>query len=1228
MASGGVLIYMSTRSPGSGGSSIFAGQEAAFTSADTDLVLGALPFPSSSTTYRKGRLNGDVTTSQSADLSKGFGFLAASIDGDFSIHDADGLIAADIENGYADPIGWDVWIGYIPAGGAFFDVVHLVQLKVVDAVVSEGAIRFALKSPAYIGNQPLYGVRTTSVLSTGPDDPASPTDPTYLASSVGSQFAGVGFGSREVSLKAAPAVSVNKLAYYQISSLATGDIATSGSMADVVATTASAVFNSRNGQDAPDAHLSYKNFGNESLVVFECKDRAETVRLYEEIRDFAEAGYSIVVSDGQWFLDISALDTVANLFGTIPGSGVFQVNKRIGAWERNSVGPGYPYGTGVVFTIDVPASNPFPSGYIDSYWPPNGIDAGSCSIFAVPSSIAVASQQAVVAGFARNGKTVPPSGVTTFSDQFTTFTPNCASADSFLSIAPVAASLLFDPNQSGNYLGGIKEGNDNFFVTLAGAGDLADISMDPLSPWTGGAAPVTFSGSVTGAATSPGINVRLSITPSLLIADGDIFCVESTWKATFTADAGGSTRDVTVVAGGPFKRMPSPLAGPVIAMPGGYVYTIEATANPAPANPNWQAAYNSIAEMAASPTPIAAADGALPKIHSVSMDVMECFIFAYSRLNFSSIYTTVYPFWTRKSLTHLATDGAGAVLAGGAGIGAASAGGSIAWTPFDLATNATGAVTIHGAAYGASTWVQVGWRTPDGATFYDRFWHSTDGVTWIEGGFGTSALPWRVRFVGGLFVALFADGSWQYSADGITWTAHASITGLLSDVTFDGTRWHFIGVPSGGGGFAAWTSSLSSPSFTSYGPASSNGFESAEIFGGFIVVGANAGQIWRCPTSSLASGSWLSTTLGSEAFSGIAKNPLTIAIASADGIWTSTDAIAWTKSASAYHLSIAGDPDLINTYVGSVNLWIVGADAQIVTAVNRTALTWIPWGTRTPSEGIAAIAGRYLGGLGGLVYGGNLASSNPVQWEEPIYDRSTQSWGIAFDPPSDTTGGVGGVNVDEAARKIAQEWWIFAGEMNSTRLDGSNDPIEEGFPEINLGNIEDVATIITVQYAPFGGDYLKSAYIQNVDVDRTTAGKPDEFFFKGWDATGNVNGLAIWTACRNAYLKTQILRATALSFDSVHDETTLGKMWTATDGDLGQRIAWLCSRPKYLKIMANSNDSQAAIAQCGCRYKPNFAMLSARGMPTLGPTGYGVAVQAEHNYTQGTHALDIAFPPT
>lgn len=158
MTSGGLLIYMSTLQPGTGGSSILAGSEVGFTTADADRTdLPALPLIGAgpTITYRHGLLKSDATTSQTADLSSGKGFLAPAFDGNFDILDADGLIAVDIADAHVNPIGWDIWIGYIPANGSIYDVIKLSQLQSVDLQVADGAIHVVAKSPAYLGNEPL-----------------------------------------------------------------------------------------------------------------------------------------------------------------------------------------------------------------------------------------------------------------------------------------------------------------------------------------------------------------------------------------------------------------------------------------------------------------------------------------------------------------------------------------------------------------------------------------------------------------------------------------------------------------------------------------------------------------------------------------------------------------------------------------------------------------------------------------------------------------------------------------------------------------------------------------------------------------------------------------------------------------------------------------------------------------------------------------------------------------
>ena len=1213
MASGGILIYMSTRSPGSGGSSILAGQEAGLCTADTDRSLARLSDSAGSITYRKRRLVGDVTTSQSADLSKGNGFLAASIDGEFVIQDADGLIAADIEAGYVNPVGWDVWTGYIPAGGTYFDIIRLSQAKTIDLSIGEGCIRFALKSPAYLGNQPLHGTRTVSQLDTDPVDPSNPTNPEYLATSNVVQFSGVAMGSRSVSLKASSQIPIETLAYYDSTNVQVGDISSNTNPIAKVARTTTEEF-------SPVITDGLGNVVTGAGILLKCRvadpletssvDPTEVTRFIALLNTFIAAGYRIILSDGNWSMDTR--DAAYSGYINFPMNHIEPATG--GAAFGAAVIPkniDRPYAFGAVWFNLCDAD-----GY--ALYPSEGIDAASVKVYAVKASISTAAQQVIIDGFASDGKTIPANFEQTYVGGVTVINPLSSTIGGFYLCQSVPVSLLVNVTPMESYQYGATYWNKLLSAHTI-AGDPADVNTVP-----GAYVPdfaLTISGNGTADLSDSTLSVKLWLNFQE-VAGSDMYSVDLSYR--LSAGGGGGVRGFVKSSYWPDSTRDwySGTSG----------FTRRVSAKTLLTHPIWRKTIRSTRLAELSP------DQAILKagMHSTSvgsislgLDISELFVWAFRSASFSQLYSVIYPFWTRKTIPALATDGTGTVLAGGAGLGVASSDGSIAWTPFDIAPNANGAATIKGAAYGALTWVQVGYRTPDGSTFTNCFWHSTDGINWTEGTFPISAgIALCVRYVGGYFVCLYSNGTWKHSADGAAWTDHASIAGELNGVAYDGARWHFVGSSS----FVAWTASLTSPSFTSYG-AGSAAVTCIQVISGFgptidcVVVGHPGGVVSRCPLSSLSSGSWTDYALGGTAWiTDIGKNGIGLMAISVQGAWFSVDGANWTAT-QFDHLAIGSNPVIANTQVDSESIWIVGADAQIVTARNRTPLTWIPWGTRTPSEGLANIVGRYFGGMALLVYGGNAPSVNPVQWNEPFFSRSGQSWGVAFDPPSDAISGGNGANADAAARKIAQEWWIHAGEMSATRLDGSNDPIEEGFPEIALGNIEDVATIITVQYAPFGGDYLKLAYIQNVDVDRATAGKPDEFFFKGWDATGNFYGLAIWTACRAAYLKTQILRATSLSFDSVHDEATLGAMWNVADTDIGQRIQWLCSRPQYLRVTVNGNDSQAVLAQCGCRYKPNFAMLNARGLPTLGPTGYGIVVQADHNYTQGLHTLDVAFPP-
>lgn len=106
---------------------------------------------------------------------------------------------------------------------------------------------------------------------------------------------------------------------------------------------------------------------------------------------------------------------------------------------------------------------------------------------------------------------------------------------------------------------------------------------------------------------------------------------------------------------------------------------------------------------------------------------------------------------------------------------------------------------IYCLAYGDGKYVTSGY---DGGTWEFRISYSANGSTWTTA-FSDPYYIYRIRFVNGNFFALGYDemnyvGAILYSPDGVTWT---DITPSLSfpvvyfsDVVFDGSRYHFMGV--------------------------------------------------------------------------------------------------------------------------------------------------------------------------------------------------------------------------------------------------------------------------------------------------------------------------------------------------------------------------------------------------------------------------------------------------
>ena len=1229
-----------------------AGNIVAFTTADADIAsstytLDGINFPA----YLHGLIDGDVTTAQSADLSKGNGFLAAAIEGGLSILDANGLIAADIAGAYVNPIGWDIWLGYIPAGGTYVDIVKLGQLQSVDLKVADGMIQVVAKSPAYLGNEPLYGIRTATQLDTDPVDPSNPTDPTYLHTSVVSQFAGVAFGSRAVSLKAGDPLPVETLAYYQQSLLQSGDVSSlTQPIAYITAIKATEVHDGHSDllPFAPQVLGTDGSLAFGAALSFYCRcssynptvaDLTEAARIYTEINTFIAAGYSIILSDGNWFLDLSSFTPFNGHISTIDNT--YTAGAAFGYAGKLSPAVGGINHAYLWFNLNDSTGAPL--------YPIDGLDGTQVSIYAVPPSVAVSSGQVILEGFARNEKTIKINGAGSFDGSIQTFKPGMANADGFVGVNPVTAPLAYNAGTAGPHLGAFEDQSTHVVGTSGTiVGQTSAVITDPAVGWNGGTDPITATlTKVQGVGgLAPGnFILRLQLKTTMESFDADFFCADTTFVATITEYLGAFSHPIALLIQGAFEQACNYKAalnsGPSFSL------TVQNTADRNRQIPKWQAKFDNLTDGNAALAPaLVWNNNAGNDLLNASFIIREIFIWAFTKFGFSQIYSTVYPFWTRGSCANLATDGADGLLAGGQGLGSIASDGSQNWTavPFVGPSDHPGAITWTGCAFGAGIttgfFVTVGYVTPTTGASVPIFQTASPpiGNTFA---FAGTALPTRIRFFGGTkYVCLFDDGTIRTSTDGSTWSS-AITTGasVLYDITFDGTNYIAVGTAGHiykSTNLTSWTNvTASGITGLVYGIAWLASGSGGAIY---VACGAGGNAYYANQTQALA-GTWTAVALGSSGDSIDAIGVTTTgsnAILSGQTttgfkIWSTGDGVSYGVAFSDTDDSMGGINGYGSGVVYTTNGWVVGtASGNIITSIQGgqpVPSTWIPWGASNPKQALANLRGRYFGGMRRLVYGGTLANQNPVQWTGGKFYVNLQTWGIAFDPPTSTVNDYSGTNADAAARKIAEEWWAFAGEMPSTVLDGSNDSIEEHFPELALGSIEDVATIITVQYQPFGGKYLGAAYIQNVNVDRATAGKPDAFFFSGWDSTGNTNGLALWTLCRNIFLKTGILRATALTFDSVHDPDTLGILWTTVDPDLGTRMRWLCDRPRYLKLTVNGNDSKAAQAQCGCRYKPNTAMLDGRQMPALNSTGYGVVVQADHNYTQGTHVLDIAFPP-
>lgn len=1179
--------------------------------------------------YLAGHVFESVTIEGSADISGGNGFFAAPAGGEIVIADGDGALAVSLLDGSWGLIGGRVYIAHRTQDG----VMHkLYQLLVTEAGINDdGSISITCKTPSAEANAMAHKSAAVTQLLTGPDDPANPTDPAYLEETQANVIAGTAFGGVPVSLKAGNLLPVCRLTRWDNTDLRTGDVSTDGQVAFVASAVGSQFVRQHVG--AP----SDPNLKQAGSLIFRCRatesggsiDLTQANLLKDTIDAFVAAGYKIVLSDGNWFCDILAenswvgqIDLGDLFFHTTAGGEYYGVS---GWYDPMWTTPAL---CGVWFCLT--------NADFEDLAPIDDLDPSTVGIYAVPKTLPIAAAQVVIDGFARNKKTIFATGDSSVVNEIQMFGPMVSNESSLISVSAVkdfhlafSSSSLPALDHTGVIENPLADGDS----LMSGSGDIVDIKTDPQNGWVGGVAPVWFQGAARSGSLSD-MWARVKCSPAQISVDADFLSIENTWKATYTASSGGFTRSFACAAAGPLEKAPT--TGVVHSFPPGDVFVRSKTATRTPRNPRWERTFLSLNDMRDNLTPMVRAVGALPHMVSVRLDVMESFLYAYSKFGFSSIYSTIYPFWTRKNCGNLAY-GAGVLVAGGAGRGTQiQPNGEITWEPFDLPVPFGSTAVVTGTAYGvldSTWWVSVGY-TQAGSVQTPACWLSNDGLTWTQdGGYQTSALPTSVKFLNGAFLVTRTDGILDFANSEsvfftrLDWsTINTGATGPLNDIAFGVDTYIVVG----NGGQARYSTNLSSWIAWNW----SGGDDllcvcySQSGIGGYFHVGVNSGLVGTVFRKYDGSDAWTASPLPlGDKVTAIMDSDGDVVAMNPGGVYARSPGLmdaAWKDRYSIGDNS--GDVGGVAFSIDGANHLVVGANAQILTspsflqgssfeAAYAGVPDWTPWGTKTPSMALDHLIVQKLGGT--------VDNWNPVRFsrKSPLYS----AFGVAFDPPSSTEGATSGTTVLEALRKICKEWWCFAGDMSASKLDGSADAIEAMIPDVKMGNREDVYTQITAQYQPFGGEYLGRAYIQN--VDKAYVAGNDALYFGGWDLPGaNTFGLLLWQRCRDAYLATGIMRETSLTFDSIQDAATLGALWVMEDQDLGERILWLCRQPRYYRVTVRGNESAAALANVGCRYKPNATLLTERGLD-LGITGYGVVVESSHDPVGARHELLIAFPP-
>jgi hypothetical protein len=280
--------------------------------------------------------------------------------------------------------------------------------------------------------------------------------------------------------------------------------------------------------------------------------------------------------------------------------------------------------------------------------------------------------------------------------------------------------------------------------------------------------------------------------------------------------------------------------------------------------------------------------------------------------------------------------------------------------------------------YGNGTWVVCGFGSSS------RIFTSTDAATWTPRGVPGIAIPAKVAFGAGRFVATASNNNALTSADGTTWTgvSVAPANSMLSAVAFGGGKFVLVGRDNNFNAAAftsadgsAWTAASAiaggggGVGFIAVAAASS-GFVAA---GGNLVYSSPDGTAWTARTSALPlAARQLDNNREGVAGAAFANNRFFVT-GIYGSITASPDGAAWTRRST-------GTVAQLGTVLHDGNRYIVsGSGGTILTSPDGLAWTQLTTGSTSDFQHLATNGTRFVvAGFNGIFHSANLTAWTAV----------------------------------------------------------------------------------------------------------------------------------------------------------------------------------------------------------------------------------------------------------